>query len=307
VTDEPCPYCLRPFSEGGGANKEHVIGEAFGSRSTVPSCVQCNSKWCGTIEAPIHGRASVLDLIKMAAGTGTVRGTTVLEGMSEPVKVTVDADGQPRLDHPVVEIDVVGDKITGRLLFPEGTPAQEMVDAVYKALERRGVAPAPAQLAAEQLVRQAKVTSQPITVNSALTARIDLLQRHAAKVTIAASVKAAIPIDSDFTNAVRKILDSEDGEPFEAPSAELNDQVRATNSKRGGSPPAATDGLPAAQVTMTRVGEMILVDVHLLGLPHPAGPYVVHAPIPDLADGDAILVREDGRPLRVQTLHDSNG
>lgn len=160
---------------------------------------------------------------------------------------------------------------------------------------------------AEQFVEKAQVASQAISMDVALTARLDLLQRHAAKVALAASVKAAVPIDSDFTTGVRTILNSEDGQPFEEPSAELVDQVRAANAQRGGSPPVAADGQPAAQVTLTRVGGATLVDVCILGSPHPAGPYLVSATIPGLADGDTIVVREDGQPLRVVRLSDGPG
>lgn len=307
MDNDRCPYCVRPFADGGGANREHVIGEAFGSRSTIPACAECNSKWCNTIEAPIHKRGSVLDLINAAAGTGAVSGTAVVHGRSDPVPVTVDSDGRPRMDHPIVHVEQDGDRINANFAFPEGTLQQHMVDAISKALERRGVAPERAREVAEQRVEHAPVTSQAISVDAALTARPDLLQRHAAKVTVAASVKAGVPIDSDFTNAVRNILDSENGQPLGAPSAELVDGLRVLNAQRGGSPPAATDGRPAAQVTLTRVSGATLVDVSILGVPHPAGPYLVAATIPGLADGDAIVVREDGQPLRVEKLSDEEG
>lgn len=206
------------------------------------------------------------------------------------------------MDHPIIKVQQAGDKINATFSFPEGTSAQEMVDAISKSLDRRGVAPSRAREIAEQLVATASVRSQAISVETALVARLDLLQRHAAKVTVAAAVKAGVPVDSEFLDAVRDVLDSEDGQPFEVPAAAVLERVRAVNAGRGGSPPAAADGQPAAQVTLTRVGGATLVEVHILGLSHPAGPYLVPATIPDLADGDAIVVREDGQPLRVELL-----
>lgn len=68
MSDELCPYCLRPFSEGGGRTDEHVFGEAFGSRATVDACEECNGSLGRMLESDVHAKDSIVDLLKVAAG-----------------------------------------------------------------------------------------------------------------------------------------------------------------------------------------------------------------------------------------------
>jgi CheY-like chemotaxis protein len=75
--------------------------------------------------------------------------------------------------------------------------------------------------------------------------------------------------------------------------------IRQKVSAAGLTPPVASDGRPSAQVTFAAVEGGTLVDVHILGQPHPAGPALIPVAMPELGMDGIKVVREAGQRLEV--------
>lgn len=297
-----CPYCVRHVSEGGGRTDEHIFGEAFGSRATVDACHECNGSLSRTVEGDIHARDSVIDIIKWAAGEKSIRGEADLGDQGKRVDVLVDADGRPVLEHPDVRYERKGDRLEGGLSFPEGTPPEEMAAGIEKRLRREGLSEEAAKEAARKAVAGAVIVSQSIQVESTLEAKLDSLRRHSAKVALAASVAGDVPIDSEFSEALRQTLNSSDGMPEQAADSQVVERIRQKVSTAGLTPPVSSDGRPSAQVTFADVAGGTLVDVHVLGQPHPAGPVLIPVAMPELGTDGIKVVRETSQPLEVLSV-----
>ncbi len=302
MSEDRCPYCLQPFSDGGGRTDEHIFGEAFGSRAHVDACRECSGTLGQTVEGDIHARDSVIDLIKWAAGEKSMRGEAALGDEGRRVEVVVDADGRPVLEHPDVRYERQGDRLEGRLTFPEGTPPEKMVAGIEKRLRREGLPEEVAKEEAKKAVADAVIVSQSVEVESTLEADLGSLRRHSAKVALAASVAVGVPIDSEFSEALRKKLHSSDGMPEQAADSQIVERIQQNVSTAGLTPPVASDGRPSAQVTFAAVEEGTLVDVHILGQPHPSGPALIPVAMPELGMDGIRVVREASQPLEVLSV-----
>jgi len=63
-----CPYCARPFGDGGGSTKDHVFVGALGGHFTVSACRDCNSRIGSDIEGKLLKTGSALHLLRQLNG-----------------------------------------------------------------------------------------------------------------------------------------------------------------------------------------------------------------------------------------------
>ena len=63
-----CPHCGRPVANGGGPSREHIFPEAFGGRTTVMACSDCNSGIGTGVEGRLLGSSSAMTFFQQGSG-----------------------------------------------------------------------------------------------------------------------------------------------------------------------------------------------------------------------------------------------
>ena len=253
------------------------------------------------IEGDLHDDKSVVSLLKWTSGMGPIVGSAQVGSDQASTDVIVGSDGRPQLQHPLVTFSRQGETLRGNLSFPEGTPKETMVEAIRKRLEREGFTDAEA--AATRAVEGASLVSQSVEVTANKEADFPKLRRHAAKIALAAATTLPeVHVGSDFSESLRQKLHSSDGLPDQHVDAPRTLRARREALRAEVieiDTPEVKDGLPAAQVTFLPISAGTLIDVHLLGQTHLAGPFLVVAGFPPAGDSLVAIVRETAEPLSV--------
>lgn len=68
TTNDLCPHCGRSVSIGGGPSREHIFPEAFGGRTTVIACADCNSGVGAGVEGRLLGSSTAMTFFQQGSG-----------------------------------------------------------------------------------------------------------------------------------------------------------------------------------------------------------------------------------------------
>ena len=195
---ELCPYCRRPFADGGGPTDDHVIGDAFGTKAKIPACKHCNNTFGDTIEGELHREESIFRLALAFASMKPLAGTSEGRGV-----VTDFAEGEVSPRAPDVSVTRDGAKLE---LHVSGSEPQ--VRRVLEQFETsQGVT-----LNIDELIAKGQVVSTPHpTIDVELNWDDKVARRFVGKAGLAAGVYIFGPefADSDLAAKLRALRNDE--------------------------------------------------------------------------------------------------
>jgi hypothetical protein len=300
TADELCPYCRRPFAEGGGRSKDHVIGDAFGTKATISSCKQCNDTFGDSVEGEFHRDGSIFRLALAFAGMKPLPGTS--QGRAV---VTDFAEGEVSPKAP--EVSTTHDDAKLELNVSGSVPQVRRVLEQFE--ESQGVTLNIDELLANS---QAVSTLQP-PIDMTLDYDEGLARRFVGKAGLAAGVYIFGPefADSDLAAKLRALRNGEPV-PYEVANPDrLIEAVSGIATNFGVAPLVLPRGPGAAsQVTFVPIASDVsktAISVDVLGFPVHSAVVVEGAlPMPSGAALAAFLpvaLIEDGGPPVVRDLN----
>jgi HNH endonuclease len=300
TADELCPYCRRPFADGGGPTDDHVIGDAFGTKAKIPACKHCNDTFGDTIEGELHREDSIFRLALAFASmkplVGTSEGRDVVTDFAEEEVSPRAPDVSVTHDGAKLELHVSGSEPQVRRVLEQFETSQGVT------------------LGIDELVAKGQAVSTPYpTIDVELNWDDKVARRFVGKAGLAAGVYIFGPefADSDLAAQLRGLRNGESVSYEVANPDRLIEAVSGIATNFGVAPLTLPRGPGAAsQVTFVPIpGDVAktAISVDVLGFPvHSAVVVEGSLPMPSGAALAAFLpvaLIEDGGPPVVRDLN----
>jgi len=199
TTNDICPHCGRPVSIGGGPTREHIFPEAYGGRTTVIACADCNSGVGSGVEGRLLGSNAAMTFFQQGSG------------LPHRELTASNAQGEFRVDlgtgKHTAKLKVSESEHEGAKTYQIfGTP--EDAKRVLEGLAREGKVPAD-QI--DEIIESGRIDpneSENLTI--AITLDLTLMRRLLAKVSLCALtyLQGDNFIVTDMAEWLRQVLDA---------------------------------------------------------------------------------------------------